>query len=337
MADSVHARTPIPASPPAEKPTRAKHWRGVFAWFDSNRFDKLPKQDQYTPRSDPVRWVPYVLMHAGCLLALAVGFSWTTFAVAAALYLVRAFGITGVYHRYFSHRTYRTSRFFQFVLAVIGNAAMQRGPLWWAAQHRNHHKHSDDPNDPHSPHQHGLYWAHMGWLTDTQNMRTDYKLIPDLTRYRELLFIDRFEWVVPVAFGALLWGLGALLGHFAPQLGTSGPQMFVWCFFVSTVLLFHATCTINSLAHVFGGRRFKTTDTSRNNLFLAILTLGEGWHNNHHHYPSSARNGFYWWEIDITYYVLRAMAAVGLIWGLRPVPEAVLAEGRAADASATNK
>jgi stearoyl-CoA desaturase (delta-9 desaturase) len=249
--------------------------------------------------------------------------------VAAGLYAVRMFALTGFYHRYFSHRAFRTSRAVQFVFAVIGASCAQRGPLWWAAHHRGHHCHADTALDPHSPSLAGFLWSHMGWFLTPRAFATDWARVPDLREYAELRWLDRYDAAVPLLLCTLLYGTGALLDYLAPGLGTNGPQLLVWGFFISTVALFHATVTINSLAHRFGRRRFETSDDSRNNLWLALLTFGEGWHNNHHFFPGSARQGFRWWEVDVTWYGLRLMAALGLVWDLRPMPD--WADGKAAD------
>jgi stearoyl-CoA desaturase (delta-9 desaturase) len=238
------------------------------------------------------------------------------------------FALTAFYHRYFSHRTFRTSRALQFLFAMIGATCVQRGPLWWAAHHRNHHLHADTERDPHSPRVHGFLRSHVGWFLTADGFRTDWRRIRDLERYSELRWLDRYDVVVPVLLAAALYVLGALLHHDAPRLGTSGGQLLVWGFFVSTVALFHASVTINSLAHRFGTRRFATRDDSRNNVWLALLTFGEGWHNNHHFSPGSARQGFRWWEIDLTYYGLRLMAVLGLVHHLRPVPARIRARTR---------
>ena len=269
-------------------------------------------------------------MHLGCILVYWVGFSWVALGVACVYYCVRVFRLTAFYHRYFSHRSFSTSRWFQFVGAMMGSAALQRGPLWWAAHHRKHHRLSDHQGDVHSPHQVGFWYSHMGWFLNKENFATDSKVVYDFAKYPELRFLDRFDLVIPAIGGAALYGLGALLQAVAPGLGTSGWQMFVWGFFVSTVAVYHVTYTINSLAHLIGRRRFETKDDSRNNLVLALLTGGEGWHNNHHHYPASARQGFYWWEIDTTYYGLVALSWLGLFWDLKPVPAKVLAQAKSA-------
>jgi stearoyl-CoA desaturase (delta-9 desaturase) len=276
------------------------------------------------PRTiDWIGLIPYVAMHLGCFAVIWVGWSWTAVAVAAALYFIRMFSVTAFYHRYFSHRTFRTSRAFQFVMAILGNSCVQRGPLWWSAHHRHHHRHSDQEEDIHSPRQIGFFWAHMGWFMTRENALTNFRSVRDLTKYPELVFLDRHHYIVPLALVFSMFGLGALLEHVAPGLGTNGWQMFVWGFLISTVVLYHAVYTINSVAHVVGDRRYQTTDDSRNNFFLALLTLGEGWHNNHHYYPGSTRQGFYWWEIDLSYYGLKALSWVGLVWDLREPPHAI--------------
>ncbi len=291
----------------------------LLRWFDARA-----GQDQLDPqganRVDWARVVPFIMLHLMCFGVIYVGWSWTAVAVAAVLYALRMFAITGFYHRYFSHRAFKTSRACQFAFALVGASAVQRGPLWWAAHHRNHHRYSDRPEDVHSPHQHGLIWSHMGWFTTPTNFATRLNLVRDFRRYPELQFLDRFDILVPFVLALGLYGLGATLAVAAPALGTSGPQMLIWGFFISTVVLFHGTNTINSLAHRIGTRRYDTHDKSRNNLLLALLTMGEGWHNNHHHYPASARQGFYWWEIDVTYYGLVLLSWLGLVWNLKPVP-----------------
>ncbi|MEM7229811.1 MAG: acyl-CoA desaturase [Planctomycetota bacterium] len=283
-----------------------------------------------------VRWyrcIPFILMHIACIAVIWVGFSWTALILAVAYYVVRMFFITGFYHRYFSHRAFKTSRAFQFVMAVAGNTAGQRGPLWWAAHHRHHHAHSDEPPDQHSPEHRGFWQSHMGWFMTGAGFVTPIRYIRDLARYPELRFLDRFDWFIPIVSAFIIFGIGAALERFAPALGTNGWQLLIWVFLISTIVLYHFTYTINSLCHTWGSQRFKTDDDSRNNAVLALFTLGEGWHNNHHHYPASARQGFVWYEIDITYYVLRLLAMVGIIWDLRAVPEHVFAEAGATDAS----
>lgn len=307
----------------ANPPSRLRRaWRSALCFFDSSALPELDV-DPAPDRVDWIRILPFVAVHALCLGVLWVGWSPTAVGVAVGLYGVRMFGVTAFYHRYFSHRTFKTSRTFQFVGAILGNMAGQRGPLWWAAHHRHHHRHSDSPEDAHSPREHGFWWSHIFWFTCKRNFRTRWELVRDLARFPELRFIDRFDWLAPLGLGLALFALGAALEAWLPQLGTNGAQLFVWGFGLSTVSVFHATCTINSLGHILGSQRYDTNDDSRNNALLALLTLGEGWHNNHHHYPTAARQGFFWWELDLTYYGLRALSWLGVVTQLRPVPEKV--------------
>jgi len=297
-------------------------WRAVRSWFDASVTTRTA--DEATrDRVDWTRILPFVGMHAACLGVFWVGISPVAVGVAVVLYVLRMFAITGFYHRYFSHRTFKTSRLAQFVFAVLGAAAVQRGPIWWAAHHRHHHAHSDKADDVHSPSQRGFLWSHMGWFLSRRHFAPDLGRVRDLLKFPELRWLDRFDILVPflLALGLLLAGRWLEANH--PELGTTGGQLLVWGFFVSTVACYHGTYTINSLCHVWGRRRYATGDDSRNNWLLALITLGEGWHNNHHRYPMSTRQGFYWWEIDITYYLLRAMAAAGLVWDLKLVPREV--------------
>jgi stearoyl-CoA desaturase (delta-9 desaturase) len=272
---------------------------------------------------DRINWfrcLPFLLLHLACIAVWWVGWSGFALCTAAGLYVVRMFAITGIYHRYFSHRTYRTSRWMQFVFALLGASSAQRGPLWWAAHHRSHHKFSDMQPDPHSPIRHGFWRSHIGWFMTNRHFLTDYRRIHDFARFPELRWLNRFDVIVPIILAVTLYFVGRLLNSAAPSLGVTGWQLVVWGFVVSTIMLFHATASINSLAHLIGRRRYDTGDDSRNNFILALITLGEGWHNNHHKFRSCTRQGFYWWEIDLTYYALKFFAAIGLIWDLRPVP-----------------
>jgi stearoyl-CoA desaturase (delta-9 desaturase) len=271
----------------------------------------LAAHERSLPSVVHLKSLPFYLVHVAALLVFLVPFSWSMAGLAAALYAVRMFGITGGYHRYFSHRTYRTSRAFQFVMALIGAASMQKGPLWWAAHHRRHHRHSDQEGDLHSPGRQGFFWAHVGWILSTEHEETELQRVPDLAKYPELRWLDQWHAVpgVALAVGLYLWG---------------GLPALVWGFFVSTVCCWHCTFMINSLTHMFGRRRYETKDDSRNSFLLAVLTLGEGWHNNHHYWQSSTRNGFRWWEFDPTYYTLRALALLGIVWDLKEPPKHVV-------------
>ncbi len=262
-----------------------------------------------------VAMVPFVMMHVAAACAPLFGVDWGLILLAVGMYYLRMFGITAGYHRYFAHRAFKTGRTFQFVLALLATMSAQKGVLWWAAHHRHHHKHSDQPDDIHSPIQQGFVWSHVGWILDTRHDATRWDKIPDFARYPELRWLNQHHLVPPTALAVVLflWG---------------GMPALMWGFFVSTVALFHGTFTINSLSHVFGSRRFHTTDTSKNNFLLALLTMGEGWHNNHHHYQSSANQGFYWWEVDVTFYVLWVLERLHVVRELRRPPSRVLDAGR---------
>ena len=318
------SETTQPKKGPIATPVRA-----IRQWLNSDfQREDIPDPQQLPDKVNWGRTMPFLILQLGCLTAFWVGINWTVVIAAALLYFVRMFAITGFYHRYFSHRTFKTSRFGQFLFAVVGNSSMQRGPLWWAATHRHHHRHSDEEADVHSPVQHGFAWSHIGWLTSMKNFPTDYDSIPDLRKYPELVFLNRYDQVVPFIYGFTMLGIGALLEHFAPSLGVTMWQFFVWTFFISTTVLLHGTLFINSLAHVWGKRTYETKDDSRNSFLLSVITLGEGWHNNHHRYPHSVRQGFRAREIDITYYGLKIMSWFGLIWDLKPVPQRIKEEGQ---------
>jgi stearoyl-CoA desaturase (delta-9 desaturase) len=262
-------------------------------------------------------------IHAACLVALYTGVSVADVTLFAVTFWLRLFGITGGFHRYFSHRSYKTSRAAQFALACLGTSSVQKGPLWWAGTHRLHHRYSDLPGDPHSPRE-SFWYSHNAWIFDPKWQYTQTGEIRDFAKYPELVWLNQWHIVPPILLAVLCFAIGGLSG-------------LVWGMGISTVALWHTTYSINSLAHRWGNTRFDTGDDSRNNLFLALLTLGEGWHNNHHRFMNSVRQGFYWWEIDITYYVLRGMKAVGLIWDMKEPPASVYAEAAEAKAARGSK
>jgi stearoyl-CoA desaturase (delta-9 desaturase) len=263
--------------------------------------------------------IPFVLIHLLAFGAIWSGVTRQAVICGVALYFLRMFAVTGGYHRYFSHRTYKTSRVFQFILAFLAQSSAQKGALWWAAHHRAHHRFSDKAGDLHSPVNDGFWYSHCGWLFNGTG-DTDYAMIPDFARFPELRFLNKHYLLPAIIMGFVVW----------LTLGWSG--LFIG-FFASTVALWHGTFTINSLSHVFGSRRFATSDDSRNNWFLAIVTMGEGWHNNHHRFAATVRQGFYWWEYDITFYILKILSWLGIVWDLRPVPRKILEEGLARDRS----
>lgn len=303
----------------------------LVRWFDSDYAPEGVEAMRRAPdRVDWARCIPFVVLHAGCLGVWWCGVSPFAVGLAVALYVIRMFFITAGLHRYFSHRSFKTSRAFAFVLALGAATAVQRGALWWAANHRHHHRHSDEPEDIHSPVAHGFWWSHIGWITSRRHFPTNYAEIRDFTKYPELVFLNRYDTLVPMLFAAGLYALGAILEWRAPGLGVTGAQALVWGFFISTTALFHGTASINSFSHLFGTRRFATDDHSRNNALLALITLGEGWHNNHHRHRHSVRQGFYWWEFDPTWWGLRLLAVLGLVRDLKGVPDAIYAEARSA-------
>jgi len=288
-------------------------------------------------RTDWLTSIPYFLVHLACLSLIFLPPTWEDIALCIGIYYLRMFGITAGYHRYFSHRAYKTGRGFQFLLALLGTTALQKGVLWWAAHHRTHHKHSDDELDVHSPRQRGMYWAHQGWILCRRHNSTDWARIQDFAKYPELRWLNQHYIFPAILFVSLVFGITALAalssqGWHAALL--KGAHAAMWGGFFSTVLLWHGTFTINSLAHVWGARRYKTTDDSRNNFWLALLTMGEGWHNNHHYYQSTANQGFFWWEIDLSYYVLKVLSWFGVVWDLRTPPPHVL-RAKASEADAT--
>ena len=302
----------------------------TLRWFDSEAGSLEQEKNAKGNESRKVNWsrvIPFLAVHLTCLFVFVVGWSPVAIIMCLAMFWLRMFAITAFYHRYFSHRSFKANRFWQFIFAILGASAAQRGPLWWASHHRKHHKHSDEEDDLHSP-KNGFWWSHVGWFTCEQAFKTDYSVIKDWAKFPELRFINRFDILVPFLFACAIYGLGEFLNVYFPELQTNGWQMLIWGFFISTVMLAHSTFTINSLCHIWGKRRFTTNDDSRNNLFLAILTLGEGWHNNHHRFPASAKQGFYWWEIDISYYVLKVMSWLGIIYDLKIVPLRILEEGQ---------
>jgi len=274
-------------------------------------------------RFDLLGSLPFLGMHLACILPIWTGVSAVAVIVCLALYAVRMFGITAGYHRYFSHRSYKTGRTFQFVLGLLGAMSAQKGPLWWAAHHRLHHGYSDTANDVHSPVVQGFWWSHVGWFLCRKYSDTDRQVVRDLVRYPELRLLDRFYVLPPIALGSMTLVLGGVLQLFVPETNTTALQMLAWGFFISTVLVYHGTFVVNSMAHAFGSRRYPTKDESRNNFLVALITLGEGWHNNHHYAPSSERQGFYWWEIDLSHYVLKLLSACRVVWDLRPPPSRV--------------
>ena len=273
----------------------------------TQRGREFSEAEGWWARQGALPQVIYWTIHAACLLALWVGVTTGDLVLFAVTFGVRMFAITGGYHRYFSHKAYKTGRVFQFFLAFLGTSATQKGPLWWASRHRQHHKYADRPGrDVHTPKE-GFWYAHQGWIFDERWNSSALEQIPDFSRYPELMWLNRWHIVAPLSLAILCTAVGGFSG-------------LIWGFVISTTALWHTTYSINSLCHIWGTRRFDTPDTSRNNALLGLLTMGEGWHNNHHHFCTSARQGFRWWEIDLTYYILRGLEALGIIWDVREPP-----------------
>jgi stearoyl-CoA desaturase (Delta-9 desaturase) len=303
-ADPAAAETTLAETPPA--PARSA---------DDRELDR--------PRLGTCLW--FALLHVACFAAIWTGVSWTAAIACAVLYAARMFALTAGYHRHFAHRSYETSRVFRFLLGMLGTTAIQKGPLWWAATHRAHHRWSDHPGDPHSPVERGFWWAHVGWILGDRHAGADLADVRDIAKYPELRWLDRWHLAPPIAVIVLLYVLGEGLGA---AWHTSGLQLVVWGMVISTVLLYHGVWTVNSLVHIWGTRRYATTDNSRNNGLVALWTFGEGWHNNHHRFPASEQQGFRWWQIDISHLGLRTLSLVGLVWGIKKPPRAILEEAR---------
>ncbi len=266
--------------------------------------------------SETIQWttaIPFFLVHLMGLWAIQTGISLEMVVLAIASYYLRMLAITAGYHRYFSHRSYKTGRVFQFLLAVLAMTSAQKGVLWWAAHHRHHHKHSDQEQDRHSPVQRGFWYSHVGWLLTNEYDRTEFALVKDLVKYPELRLLNRFHYVPPFLYALLIfmvWGFPGL----------------IWGFFISTTVLYHCTFFINSLTHIIGRVRYDSRDGSRNSFILAVLCCGEGWHNNHHYYQSSVNQGWRWWEIDFSYYLLILLSWFRLVWDLRTPPDHIKAK-----------
>jgi len=280
--------------------------------------------DPDSTRIDWLRVSPFLLLHAACLLVFWVGASWFAVLFAFVSYALRAMAVCAFYHRYFSHRTFKTNRFWQFLFAAAGASAVQRGPLWWASHHRNHHAYSDQPNDSHSPVQNGFLWSHMGWFMSKKYYHYDKKRIEDFAAFPELRWLDRLDMLVPISYFVLCFLIGHYCAVYYPELHTNGMQMLIWGGCISTIFLFHVTGAINSIAHKYGKRRYANKDESRNNWLLALFAFGEGWHNNHHHYPACVDQGFFWWEVDLTLYFILFMEKLGIVRDVKRVPDHVL-------------
>ncbi len=265
--------------------------------------------------------IPFLTIHLMCLLAFQTGICWEWVVLAIGSYYLRMVAVTAGYHRYFSHRSYKTSRLFQFLLAFLAMTSAQKGVLWWAAHHRHHHKYSDQKEDIHSPLQRGFWFSHVGWILSAHSVQTDMNLVRDFRQYPEICFLNRFYFIPPLAYALLIYSLWGFPG-------------LIWGFFISTTALYHCTFFINSLTHMIGRVRYKSNDGSKNSFLLAVLCCGEGWHNNHHYYQLAAKQGWFWWEVDLSYYILSFLSWFGIVWDLRVPPEHIKARTIAAEREA---
>ena len=262
--------------------------------------------------------IPFLTIHLMCLLAFQTGIRWEWVILAIGSYYLRMVAVTAGYHRYFSHRSYKTSRLFQFLIAFLAMTSAQKGVLWWAAHHRHHHKYSDQEEDVHSPLQRGFWFSHVGWILSAHSVQTDMNLVKDFRQYPEICFLNRFYFIPPLVYALLIYSLWGFPG-------------LIWGFFISTTALYHCTFFINSLTHMIGRVRYKSNDGSKNSFLLAILCCGEGWHNNHHYYQLAAKQGWFWWEVDLSYYILSFLSWFGIVWDLRVPPEQIKARTIAAE------
>ncbi|MDA8561648.1 acyl-CoA desaturase [Gammaproteobacteria bacterium] len=288
----------------------------IKAWFDNSHIE------ENIDNSENINWLrctPFIILHVSLIFGIFAPITTAGIVLCLASYFIRMFAITAFFHRYFAHKTFTTSKTIETLFALIGTSAAQRGPIWWASHHRGHHKYSDTQLDEHSPEKKGFIKSHMLWFMCNRNFHTRKSFVKDLLRKKNLQFIDRFDGIIPLCFLALLALLGYCAQHFTNINLTPFTAMY-WGFAVPTVLLLHATFSINSFGHTFGKKVYKTGDGSRNNWVLAIITLGEGWHNNHHHWPISAKQGFKWQQIDISYYCLLLMKKLRLIKDIKIVP-----------------
>ena len=265
--------------------------------------------------------LPFLSVHVGAIYALTISPSPFALFMVGLMYFIRMFGITAGFHRLFSHRSFKTNRLFQFFLAYSATCSAQMGPIWWASHHRHHHKYTEQIEDPHTPTLKGFFWAHVGWIMSPANSPTKEEYVGDLMKYPELRWLDKYHYAAPFSLVVLLYGLGEFMAVNYIQYNTNGMELVLWGFFVSTVFLYHATFMVNSVCHVFGHRTYDTKDGSVNNLLVAILTLGEGWHNNHHAFPNSERQGHKWYQIDISHYILWSLSKIGIVWNIRNVPD----------------
>ena len=288
----------------------------------------MSKHAIHLANGQKINWVTTLILaglHIGAFAAFFC-FSWKAFFMAVALHWVAVgWGISLGYHRLHTHQSYQCPRWLEYFFAVCGTMTLEGGPMFWVGTHRVHHAKSDKAGDPHSPHE-GTFWSHMGWIvfgeTNHNNSQFMAKHAPELARHKFYWWLNTYHWIPVVATGLALLAFG-------------GWSMFLWGFCLRIVYGLHCTWLINSATHIFGSRRFETADDSRNSFILAVLTFGEGWHNNHHAHQTSARHGMLWYEFDISWITLKLLKSVGLVWGVRLVkPEVLAREQNAAELAA---
>ena len=257
-----------------------------------------------------VNWVTAIAMTAFHVGAVAAFFYVDLGAVLVAVVLWAVAGMLGIgmgYHRLLTHRGYQTSRWVEYFLTLCGTLALEGGPIFWTAVHRIHHQKSDHEGDPHTPRE-GTLWAHMGWIFLGEGLHQDAAVlnhyVPDLASDPFHMWLSRWHWLsnVVVGLALLAWG---------------GVAYVLWGIFFRTTWGLHSTWLVNSATHLWGSRRFKTRDDSTNNWWVALLTFGEGWHNNHHAHPTSARHGLAWYELDLNWIGIKTLEALGLAWDLK--------------------
>ena len=267
-------------------------------------FDGLKRDKTFTQSVNPITTFFMVAFHIGAVAAFFY-FSWGAFFTAVLLWWVSgSLGIGMGYHRLLTHRGYKTHKWVEYFLTICATLALEGGPIYWVATHRIHHQNSDKDGDPHSPNE-GGFWAHVGWILTGQAMHNKVEAllpyVPDLRKDKFHVWISEWHWMTEVVAGIILLAIG-------------GVPYVLWGVFLRTVYGLHCTWLVNSATHMWGKQRFITTDTSRNSFWVAMLTFGEGWHNNHHAIPQSARHGFAWYEIDVNWYGIKALQMLGLAW-----------------------
>ena len=262
-------------------------------------------------------WIRIAFHLSSLWWLVEVGFHWAGVAIFGANYVVGALSITVGFHRYISHKSLKTNRVCQLVIGFLGCCQLQGGPIAWSTIHRHHHRASDKQQDLHTP-THGFYQSHYGWLLNPKTYEVAFGSgVSDLNKYKELIWLDRYNFIPPVIYFVCLWSGGEWYSRQHPETFIDGWYVLFWGGILRVVGLWHVTWSVNSVCHIWGRRDFATKDESKNNLWIALLSLGEGWHNNHHKYPSSARNGFGWMQPDVSYYFILLMKRLRMAKDIR--------------------